>query len=331
MKAGVTGNNQLKNEIMKKVLMLFTVIVLLSSCYDDYVRDFEKSFVYLPYQTNVRTFVVGEGMKVEVGAVLSGVLDNGMNRIVNYSIDNTLVTPLVYESMTKDTRDYVKNNLWTNLSGLPTDHYTLSDPKTMIIKKGNTSGTIVVRPDSSKFLSDIDNLKAKFALGFIINSSPDVDTINMAKNTAVIAFRYENMLFGNWFRSGVATANGQTIAYRAKINQSNDDLGILKTVAPLKLYYNHYGVPTNKGGMYLSLNKDNSITISNDAQATIQIVQEGECKFNAAKKIQDRKIFLSYKFTENGVAFQCKDTLAFRDRVRDGVLEYRDENPNNYK
>ncbi len=315
---------------MKKFLMLFTLIALLSSCYDDYVKDFDKSFVYLPYQTNVRTFVVGEGMKVEVGAVLGGVLDNRKERVVNYSIDNSIITPSVYQSMISDTRDYVKNSLGTGLAGLPSGNYSLSDSKAMIIKKGNTSGTIVVRPDSAKFLADVENLKAKYALGFVITSCADVDTINSAKSTAVIAFRYENMLFGNWFRSGAATANGQTSSYRAKINQAKADLGVLTTVAPLKLYYNHYGVPTNNGGMYLSLNKDNTITISSDSQAPVQIVPDGECKYNAAKKLQDRKIFLSYKYTENGVTVQCKDTLAFRDRVRDGVLEYRDENPGNY-
>lgn len=316
---------------MKKFLMLFTLIVLLSSCYDDYVGDFDKSFVYLPNQTNVRTFVVGEGMKVEVGAVLGGVLNNKSDRVVNYSIDNSIITPLVYQSMGSDARDFVKNNLWTSLSGLAAGSYTLSNPQSMIIKSGNTSGTIVVRPDSVKFLSDVDNLKAKFALGFVITSCADVDTINSARNSAVIAFRYENMLFGNWFRSGVATSNGQTSAYRAKVSQATADLGILTTVAPLKLKYNHYGVPANVGGMFLSLNQDKSITIFNDPQAAIQIVQDGECKYNAAKKLQDRKIFLNYKYMENGVTVQCKDTLAFRDRVRDGILEYRDENPGNYK
>lgn len=316
---------------MKKFLMLFTLIALLSSCYDDYVGDFDKSFAYLPNQTNVRTFVVGEGMKVEVGAVLGGVLNNKIDRVVNYSIDNSIITPLVYQSLANDSRDYVKLNLWTSLSGMATGDYTLSDPQTMIIKKGNTSGTVVVRPDSVKFLSDIDNLKAKFALGFVITSCADVDTINEAKKTAVIAFRYENMLYGNWFRSGAATSNGQTSVYLAKITQATGDLGILTTVAPLKLKYNHYGIPSNVGGMYLSLNQDKSITITNDPQATVQIVQEGECKYNAAKKLQDRKIFLSYKYTDNGVTVQCKDTLAFRDRVRDGILEYRDENPVNYK
>ncbi len=316
---------------MKKILMLFSLIILLTSCYDDYVKDFDKSFVYLPFQTNVRTFVVGEGMKVEVGAVLGGVIENKQDRVVNYVIDNSVITPAVYELLTKDTRDYVKNNLWTGLSGLQTGNYTLSDSKVMVIKKGQHSGTVVVRPDSAKFLADVENLKAKYALGFVITSCADVDTMNSTKNTAVIAFRYENMLFGNWYRSGAALSNGQTTSYRAKISQSNADLGILTTVAPLKLYYNHYGIPANSGGMFLTLNKDNTISISSEATAATQITQDGDCKYNNAKKLQDRKIFLSYKYIANGVTVQCKDTLAFRDRIRDGVLEYQDENPNNYK
>ncbi len=40
------------------------------SCYDDYIKDFDYTTVYFPYQIDVRTFVVGEGMKIEIGADL---------------------------------------------------------------------------------------------------------------------------------------------------------------------------------------------------------------------------------------------------------------------
>jgi len=316
---------------MKKIVMIFSLAVLLSSCYKDYVSDNAKSFVYLPNSTNVRTFVVGEGMKVEVGAVLAGVLHNGKDRVVNYKINNDLVTPQVFALMQQDARDHVKLNLGTTLAALSSDSYTLSDPSKMVIKSGLQNGTVTVRPDSVKFLSNVGNLKAQFALGFEITTCADVDTINQALKTAVIAFRYENMLFGNWYRGGMADNNGTKSYYTAKINQSNDDIGVLSTLMPMQLYYNRYGVPANKGGMVLTLNADKTISISNAVGSTISVVTDGECKYNNAKKLQDRKIFLSYKYTEAGVTVSCKDTLSFRDRVRDGVLEYQDENPNNYK
>jgi hypothetical protein len=48
--------------------------------------------------------------------------------------------------------------------------------------------------------------------------------------------------------------------------------------------------------------------------------------------LQNRKILLNYKYV-NAAGNTCyaKDTLTFRNRVRDGVNEWQDENPANYK
>ena len=43
-------------------------------------------------------------------------------------------------------------------------------------------------------------------------------------------------------------------------------------------------------------------------------------------------MMFQYKVTkEDGSYVIAKDTLAFRNRIRDGVNEWRDEDPNNYK
>ena len=58
---------------MKKITAVIVLLSLgLTSCYEDYIKDFDYSSIYFMYQTNVRTFVVGEGMKIEVGAALGG-------------------------------------------------------------------------------------------------------------------------------------------------------------------------------------------------------------------------------------------------------------------
>jgi hypothetical protein len=55
---------------MKKILALLILSVALVSCYEDYVKDFNYSSIYFPYQVNVRSLIVGEGMKIEIGADL---------------------------------------------------------------------------------------------------------------------------------------------------------------------------------------------------------------------------------------------------------------------
>ena len=52
---------------------------------------------------------------------------------------------------------------------------------------------------------------------------------------------------------------------------------------------------------------------------------------NGAKLIQDREIYLNYMYSNgDGTTTVVTDTLKFRNRMRDGVNEWQDENPENY-
>ena len=57
---------------MKKIFVFLIVSIAMVSCYDDYIKDYSYNTVCFPYQIDVRTFVVGEGMKIEIGAALGG-------------------------------------------------------------------------------------------------------------------------------------------------------------------------------------------------------------------------------------------------------------------
>ena len=52
---------------MKKILATLLAAAALAGCYDEYVKDYDYSGVYIAYQYDLRTFVVGEGMKCTVG------------------------------------------------------------------------------------------------------------------------------------------------------------------------------------------------------------------------------------------------------------------------
>lgn len=77
---------------MKKILATLLAAAALAGCYDEYVKDYDYSGVYIAYQYDLRTFVVGEGMKFTVGSVLAGVMDNERDRSVYYALDDELVT-----------------------------------------------------------------------------------------------------------------------------------------------------------------------------------------------------------------------------------------------
>lgn len=253
-----------------------------------------------------------------------------------YSIDNSLVTPAILSLMNGGAQ-YIKDALLgvTALSPIPTNYYTLSDPGKIVIKAGQHSGAVVLQVDSAKFLSDPKTLLANYVLPLTITSA-DADTILPLKKYAVIGLKYENMLFGNYWHGGVTTykdASGTTVtvAYYTAVNQPENKVWKLKTVAPDQLVVNGISDQTSaKEEMLLTLT-GNNIAVTTRAGSTFPVVANGASTFNRAKLLQNRKILLNYKYV-NAAGFECtaQDTLTFRNRIRDGVNEWQDENPNNY-
>ena len=75
-----------------------------------------------------------------------------------------------------------------------------------------------------------------------------------------------------------------------------------------------------------------TITISSMEGASYEVMPDGASAYNQAKLLQDRRIFLKYKYEDvDGNWYHATDTLTFRNRIRDGVNEWQDENPENYK
>ncbi len=322
---------------MKKMFLIAVLAATMVSCYKDYINDFDYDGIYFPYQTDVRTFVVGEGMSIEVGAALGGVRENIKDRTVSFSLDNSLITPALLTIM-KGGAPYIKDAVApvTTLLPLPANYYTLSDNSKMVIKTGDHMGSVVMKVDSARFLADPLTLFANYAIPFFITSA-DADTILSTKSSAVIGVKYENMLFGNYWHGGVtirkspAGANLDTIKYYTAVNQPENKVWKLKTVGPNALVTNGYSDQTTaKDEMQLTLDGTN-ITVSTRTGSTFAVVPEGASTYNRAKLLQNRKILLNYKYV-NAAGNTCyaQDTLTFRNRIRDGVNEWQDENPANY-
>lgn len=323
---------------MKKIIILLVVSAFLTACYDDYVKDFDYDGIYFPYQTDVRTVVVGEGMKFEFGVALGGVMENTRDRLVQYQIDNSLISSDILTTM-KSGATYIKTSVASvsELKVLPANYYTLSDNSKFIIRKGEHSGTVVLKPDSARFLADALTLNANYAIALRITSA-DADTILESKDYAVIGVKYENMLFGNYWHGGVTvekTPAGvvvNTVTYKTAIPSPDSKAWVLSTVEPMSVETNGVSDLTSptKSEMKLTINGAN-VTIGSVPGATFEVQPNGTSTFNQAKLLQDRKIFLNYKYV-NAAGNTCiaTDTLTFRNRIRDGVNEWQDENPSHY-
>lgn len=324
---------------MKKFIAFLMITVALVSCYEDYILDYEFDGIYFPYQLDVRTVVVGEGMKFNYGVALGGVRDNNRDREVTYQLDNSLVNDNTLAAM-KGGATYIKNSLAgvDQLRLIPSNYYTVSDASRFVIKKGEYTGTVTFKADSAKFVSDPATLEAGYVLPLRITAA-DADSLLSTKDYLVVGVKYENMLFGNYWHGGVTVVKDaagsvvETVSYPTTIPSPDSKAWALKTVGPMSLVTNGVSdVSSSSNAEFKITLSGGNITIESQPDAAFQVMPDGASTYNQAKLLQDRRIYLNYKYQrEDGNWCYAKDTLTFRNRIRDGVNEWQDENPDNYK
>ena len=330
---------------MKKYLFISLALLLgLTSCYDDYVKDNPTQAVGFANQTDVRSVIVGEGMKFSTGVALGGIIDNDRNRLINYEIDYSLVNDETLSAMKSHLFSYIQDlcKPIDALEALPADEYRLRPDGgvdgVVLIREGSHLGQIVIKVDSVKFLSDVSRTTPRFVIPLRLTDGNDTGLIE-GKTTSVIGVRYENMLFGNYWHGGetvVTDASGQEvnrIQYYTTVPQADTKVWTLTTVEPMALTANAVGGELNGSSAQLKLiqGADGQITVASVDGALYEVQPDGACSFNRAKLLQDRKIFLKYKYEKDGLTYHATDTLTFRNRIRDGVNEWQDEHPENYK
>ena len=327
---------------MKKILFFTFGLLSLTSCYEDYVKDYDWTGVYFAKQHNVRTLVVGEKMSIEVGVQLSGVLENETNREIGYRINDDLVnTENAINGFQNHQDAFVKDFFTdagvTEITPMPGDWYSCTNERVITIPKGEHLGRMKIEFDREKFLNAPKDTKLPYyVLPLEITDAPNVDKIVEGKSTTLIGIRYENMLFGNYWHGGVTVVKDNSdgsiedyMPYYTSIPQPEANICVLKTVGVSSLETNKIG--NREGSIRITLNEDKTVTVSSASGSPYEIVDMGS-KFNDSKLLQERKLFLNYKYDNgDGTTYEVTDTLTFRNRIRDGVNEWRSEDPEDYK
>ncbi|AUC21518.1 hypothetical protein BTO15_05105 [Polaribacter sejongensis] len=303
----------LKTKIMNKskltTVTQFLMLVIIaglgfSSCaYDDFVEnEFDFTSVYLPYQQIDRTFIMGEGMRIGVGAVLGGRLDNTEDVEITFSLQDDLVND-------------------AGLTVLPTSHYQLVDAdgnpanNKITIPAGSSQGFVYVKADSINFLGDTESLGNKYALGFQLENVVKADSILSNLKSTMITFTYINQLYGKYIQKGSFVkedgASSETLTYSGVITDEIE----FTMAAPKTFVYN--GLAEFRGGtqkMHVILADDNTITLESIA-GSVAIIDDGGSIYNP----DTREITLNYSFDYNGANYKASDVLEFRNRIVDGV------------
>lgn len=352
-------------EKMKTIKRLSFLAVLcgtlLTSCYDDYVKDYDNTAAYIAYQYNLRSLVVGEGMEFKVGVVLGGVINNTKDRNIYFEMDDQLVTedlaPFMgvdelgqpadsfnaYDALTNSglvSQSYVSTAVAAagikQMTPLPTNYYSVSQTGKMVIEKGKHTASVTIKADSAAILADEHiAYKPYYAIAYKITSG-QADTVILSKSFNITAIRIENMFFGNWYHGGVSRIIDDVKAeeisrntYPTAIpgNDGTANIYSLVTDGPFSVRTNYIA---NKSGNMI-INYRNGVLSVEGLDGGTVITDTGSA-YNDAKLLQNRKLFLNYKFSNgDNTSTIVTDTLTFRNRIRDGVNEWQDEKPEHYK
>lgn len=338
---------------MKKFFVLFAIgYALTTGCYSDYTMDYEYTGIYSAYQYDLRTFVVGEGMKFDFTVALGGVVDNDRDRIVNAETDNTLLSADLSAFSESDethsftaldglkgmgrlgalSQSYVSDAFAavTEISPLPAEYYNLEGIDGLTICKGRHTAAVTVRA-TDEMLSDPKAFVPCYALGFRIVDA-DADCLVKEKSFEIIAVKCENRFYGNWYHGGRTVvrkdATGDVIStdeYELILPQADSKVYRLTTVDAVSVKTDRMSGRT--GAILLTFN-GNDITVSpaDGSGIIINPIQGHPSRFNGASLLQDREISLNYCYSNgDGTTTYVYDVLKFRNRIRDGINEWQSE------
>ena len=337
----------MEQQEMRKILTLAVSALLLASCYDPYVKDYDWSGVYVAYQYDLRSLVVGEGMSFKFGTVLGGVIDNSIDRKVSFEVDDALVTgslepyggTTAFEGLTTSpSQTYVSSAIekagLTAVHPLPHNLYSLSSDGDMTIAKDMHTATVTFKADSLALLSDPKAGYAPYyAFAWKITSA-DADSVLVSKSFQVIALRLENIFFGSWYHGGVSwqidDATGVEVAgtrnaYPTSIPSASGTSAVY-TLTTKDAYSCTSDYLHNSAGSLTIALEGKGVSVSGPG------VTDLGSGWNDAKLLQGRKIYLNYKYAASaGRSTVVRDTLTFRNRERDGVNEWQDADKEHYK
>ena len=333
-------------------IALAVCCVLATGCYDDYTMDYEYTGIYSAYQYDLRTFVVGDGMKFDFTVALGGVVDNVRDRAVEVEADDALLSMDLSEFSESEgtpsftaldglkgmgrlgalSQSYVSDAFAavTEIVPLPSSCYELTGLAGLTILKGRHTANVTVRA-TDEILSDPKAFGPYYAIGFRIVKA-DADVLVKEKSFEVIAVKCENRFYGNWYHGGRtivrSDATGEVLStdeYELELPQADSKVYKLTTVDATSVRTDRMGGRTDS----LLLTFDgNDITIApaDGSDIIINPIQGYPSRFNGADLLQNREISLNYCYSNgDGTTTYVYDVLKFRNRIRDGINEWQSE------
>lgn len=333
-----------------KLVLILVLAFSLMACenQDNIVEDFGSTTVFFPFQTPVRTLVLGNydlgfndndnNGRFEIGVVMSGVFENKVDRSVSFELAPELIDANVLTDIDS-----------VNVQILPASYYTIEQASPVIIPAGSINGRIPIQLEDAFFedtLSFGDFGDVHYVIPLRITDFQDLDSLltgipavdnpikireadwNPApKDYTLFGVKFMNKYQAKYLRRGedVATNNlGEIITstYRSEF-VVRDELIDLTTSGRFNVSYTNRARRGDLPGggdveMELSFNSDDTCTITGlgddpfGVSGTGQFVEDGDEWGGERRDV----IYLDYQFTDavNNETHAVKDTLVVRNR-----------------
>lgn len=304
--------------------------------------DYRFSSTYFPYQTPIRTLVLGDyeladntkdnNLQFSIGVTIGGLYENTQDLKVGYVLDENLA-----------------KNLYTDkgdtLVVLPQAYYTMSPTGTIVVPKGEKQGYVDIQLKDA-FLNDPRAFKNRYVIPIKITST-ETDSIlqgktdktnpdrRIASNWAIVpkdytlyGIKYINPYHGKFLHRGkdvLKDASGTVVdqvVYRTMYIEKNE-IWSLQTVGRSQVELT--GLVRRTSGspgsfkMRLSFDAQGNCSVSTAVGSAYPVTGTG--KFIKEGDVWGGKkhntIILNYQVTDaaNGQFHQANDTLVIRDRA----------------
>lgn len=305
---------------MKRLILIILATAVLSGCYDDYRLDYDYSsvaFADVRGGLNTagvlgRTVVKDEGLKLEIGVYLGGVIQNDEERWVEFEIDQTLLTGTTYQMM-------------------PENYYSLSNDNRFVIPSGSHLGKTTIYLDSVLFLNDANSTAFKYAIPFRLRQkSENIDSVLQGLDTKILVIKYINHLDGNYIQKGsyeTFDAGGilmnsglidNVIAASTVMLDTIETSGMIYTGSEFKMRL----TPKSDNSVFMKYAPPSSIPQPSpilEKAEILRVTPNGSNTYEKTKSTFALNYRIDYK---NGNYSIVQSELLWRNRIRDGINEW---------
>ena len=288
-----------------RAIVIAGILLGFTSCYEDYVQDYEKPNMGFAITNSVRTVVSGREAVVYVGVSIGGKRAVDMGDWAKFVIDESLVEG-------------------TGKTLLPSSYYQLGDGEYMRVRKDNLPVADVKVTLTDAFFEDPHSLENYYVLPFRMTEN-SIGAIREGGEYTIPVFKYISNYSGTYYRMGSVTEVDASGAPIGDVTHFGDTWDItksptvsFKTQAPQVVVCPGLGRDAESVGSLVLTIEGTSVTAEGVAgKAAISgftgvYKVEGEYHFPAAMDVKAPQFDLQYVYSSAGKSYKVEEKLVLR-------------------